>query len=108
MKDLRIGQRVKLTPLREDDREQFVKDNQEAFFFGATQEFGLRDDHFEEDGQIISRKTIEETLDLKNAEAWRIECDGMTAGGLVLVLDWAVRRENWQHITLQKDLREQE
>lgn len=91
MKDLGITQRVKLTPLREDDRELFIADNQEAFLYGATQEFGLRDDHFEEDGQIISRKTIEETLDMKNAEAWRIEFDGVKAGGLVLVIDWEER-----------------
>lgn len=92
MKDLGITQRVKLTPLREDDREQFITDNQEAFLYGATQEFGTRDDHFEEDGQIISRKTIEETLDMKNAEVWRIEFDGVKAGGLVLVIDWEERR----------------
>lgn len=85
-------QKVKLVPLMKDDIEQFITDTQEAFFYGATQEFGLRDDHFEEDGQIISRKTIEETLVMKNAEAWRIEYNGIKAGGLVLVLDWARRQ----------------
>ncbi len=35
-------------------------DNQEAFLYGATQEFGMRDNHFEEDGEIIARKTIED------------------------------------------------
>ena len=47
---------VRLVPLEEPDREQFVKDNQEAFNYGALKEFGRRDDHFEEDGQIISRR----------------------------------------------------
>ncbi len=47
---------VKLVPLVPDDREQFILDNQEAFNYGALEEFGLRDDHFEKDGQIISRK----------------------------------------------------
>ena len=41
---------VTLSPLIPDDREQFIADNQEAFLYGATQEFGMRDDHFEEDG----------------------------------------------------------
>ncbi len=36
-----------LEPLQPDDREQFILDNQEAFSYGALEEFGLRDDHFE-------------------------------------------------------------
>ena len=43
---------VSLVPLTSDDREQFIRDNQEAFNYGALEEFGRRDDHFEED--IIS------------------------------------------------------
>ena len=38
---------IKLIPLAPDDREQFIKDNQEAFNYGALEEFGRRDDHFE-------------------------------------------------------------
>ena len=49
---------VTLTQLTDDDREQFILDNQRAFKFGAMEEFGNRDDHMEEDGEIISRKTI--------------------------------------------------
>ena len=49
---------IKLIPLKDSDREQFILANQEAFNFGALEEFGCRDDHFEEDEQIISRKTI--------------------------------------------------
>ena len=37
---------VTLTKLKEDDLEQFVVDNQEAFKYGALEEFGKRDDHF--------------------------------------------------------------
>ena len=51
--------KVTLAPLEADDREQFILDNQESFKYGAIEEFGLRDDHFEEDGEIISRATIE-------------------------------------------------
>lgn len=61
---------IRLIPLSEDDREQFVLDNQEAFKYGAMEEFGLRDDHFEEDGEIISRATIEESID--GGDAYRI------------------------------------
>ena len=50
---------IKLIPLKDSDRKQFILDNQEAFNYGALEEFGRRDDHFEENEQIISRETIE-------------------------------------------------
>ncbi|WP_242879024.1 hypothetical protein [Pseudobutyrivibrio sp. ACV-2] len=43
---------VTLTPLQQSDREKFIKDNQEAFNYGALEEFGMRDNHFEEDEQF--------------------------------------------------------
>ena len=54
---------VQLVPLEMSDREQFIRDNQEAFNYGAMEEFGCRDEHFEDDGQIISRETIEQSID---------------------------------------------
>ena len=44
--------KVELIPLTEDDREQFILDNQWAFKYGALQEFGERDDHIDDDGEI--------------------------------------------------------
>ena len=76
---------VKLIPLSEDDREQFIKDNQWAFKYGATEEFGRRDDHFEEEGEIISRKTIEQSID--NGEAYGIMADDKKAGGVIIRTD---------------------
>lgn len=75
-------QNIRLEPLTQTDREQFILDNQEAFLYGATQEFGVRDEHFEEDGQIISRKTIERSID--GGEAYRIVQDGRFVGGVVI------------------------
>ena len=62
--------KITLAPLTADDREQFILDNQEAFKYGAVEEFGMRDDHFGEDGEIISRKTIEESIDAPESEAY--------------------------------------
>jgi len=76
---------VTLTPLAADDREQFTRDNQYAFKFGAAEEFGPRDDHFEEDGEIISCETIEQSID--GGEAYRIRLDGKIVGGLVVKID---------------------
>ena len=73
---------IKLEKLQDSDREQFILDNQEAFNYGALEEFGLRDDHYEEDGQIISRETIEQAID--GGEAYRIMLDGKAVGGVVV------------------------
>ena len=79
-----------LTPLTDDDRERFIRENQYAFRFGATEEFGPRDDHFEGDGEIISRATIERSID--GGEAWRIRLDGEPVGGLVVRIDPQTQR----------------
>ena len=60
--------KVGLEPLKADDKERFILDNQEAFRYGATEEFGMRDDHFEEDGEIISRATIEKAIEEGEAQ----------------------------------------
>ena len=78
---------VILSALEQNDREQFITDNQRAFKFGATEEFGMRDDHFEEDGEIISRKTIEKSIDGKTAETYRIILDNKKIGGVVIKID---------------------
>ena len=76
---------ITLTRLTEDDREQFILDNQMAFKYGAMEEFGERDNHFEEDGEIISRKTIENSID--NGVAYRIREDDRIVGGMVLTIN---------------------
>ncbi len=78
---------VTLLPLEQEDREQFITDNQKAFFYGAVEEFGPRDNHFEAEGEIISRQTIEAAIDGENAAAYRIIADGKTVGGIVLRVD---------------------
>jgi hypothetical protein len=85
---------ITLAPLQPDDREQFIADNQWAFKYGATQEFGLRDDHFEEDGQIISRATIEHSIDNENVEVYRILLDGEKVGGAVISIDQSNHKGN--------------
>ena len=45
--------KVELVALTEEDREQFILDNQWAFKYGACEEFGMRDDHIDGEGEII-------------------------------------------------------
>ena len=83
---------VTLALLAPDDREQFILDNQEAFRFGAMEEFGCRDDHMEENGEIISRATIERCIDEEHSEALRILQNGRPVGGIVVKLDPVTHR----------------
>lgn len=73
---------IQLVPLETSDREQFIRDNQEAFTYGALEEFGQRDDHFEEDGEIISHETISRSID--KGTAFRIMQDNKPVGGVVI------------------------
>ncbi len=88
---------VTLSPLKANDREQFILDNQEAFKFGAAEEFGMRDDHFDDGGEIISRETIEGCIDKPGNEAYRIMLDGRPVGGVILKID---RITNHNHLEI--------
>jgi len=79
--------KVTLVPLTNDDREQFILDNQWAFKYGALEEFGERDNHIDYDGEIISRKTIERCIDAPTSETYRIVVDGKNVGGVILKID---------------------
>ena len=92
---------VTLTPLTADDREQFILDNQRAFKYGAMEEFGLRDDHFEEDGEIIARATIEQSID--GGLAFRIRQDGRIVGGLVVKIDRATQHNHLDLLFVDPD-----
>ncbi|MDD7424458.1 MAG: hypothetical protein PUK31_05575, partial [Candidatus Methanomethylophilaceae archaeon] len=69
---------VELVPLTDDDMDAFITENQEAFRFGAVEEFGLRDDHLDDKGEIISRSTIERSI--AEGTAYRIVSEGRRVG----------------------------
>lgn len=73
---------VTLRPLPPTEREAFITSNQEAFNYGSLIEFGQRNTVFEEDGQIISRTTIETAINTGNA--YQILASGRVIGGLVV------------------------
>ena len=79
--------KVTLAPLEAEDREQFILDNQWAFKYGAMMEFGERDDHIDDDGEIISRRTIESSIDDEQCETYRILLDGERVGGVILKIN---------------------
>ena len=79
--------KVTLVALTAEDREQFILDNQWSFKHGAMIEFGERDDHIDDDGEIISRQTIEECIDDPRNETYRIMHDGNAVGGVIIQID---------------------
>ena len=86
--------KVTLVPLAAEDREQFILDNQWAFKYGALMEFGERDDHLDGDGEIISRATIERSMDDPKSEVYRIMLDGEKVGGVILTIDKETHRNH--------------
>lgn len=85
---------IELVPLAESDREQFILDTQWAFRYGAMIEFGERDRSLGPDGEIISRKTIERSIDEPGSVSYRILCGGKTVGGVILKIDETTRRNH--------------
>lgn len=80
--DARNNLTVYLEPLKNDDEENFIKVNQKSFNYGALEEFGLRNNNFEEEGQIISRKTIAKSI--KEGKAFNIIHNDEIVGGVVI------------------------
>ena len=76
-----------LSPLEKDDYEQFIKDNQRSFKYGALEEFGMRDNHLNKEGEIISRRTIEKSIKNKNSETYRIILNGKKVGGVIIKIN---------------------
>ena len=79
---------VKLELLKPQDEEQFIKDNQSAFNYGAEQYFNeqeLKEQH-EEDGQIISRETIINSIHREGSIAYRIMDGNKKVGGIIINL----------------------
>ena len=50
-------------------------------------EFGQRDDHVDDDGEIISRETIDQAISDPHNETYRIVLDGKKVGGVILKID---------------------
>ena len=79
---------IKLELLKPEDEEQFIKDNQTAFNYGAEQYFNeqeLEEQH-EEDGQIISRETIINSIHHEGSLPYRIIADNKKVGGIIINL----------------------
>ena len=80
---------VYLQPLRNEDEGQFVLDNQYAFKYGAEQYFSAAEmeEQYEEDDEIISRKTIIDSIHREGSIAYRIIEDDKPVGGIIVNIE---------------------
>ncbi len=80
---------VRLEPLKQEDEEQFIKDNQYAFKYGAEQYFspGEMEEQFEEEGEIISRQTILDSIHRDGSITYRIMVEDQPVGGIIVHVD---------------------
>ena len=77
---------VRLELLKERYEEQFIKDNQYAFKYGAEQYFtpSEMEEQYEEPGEIISRETIYNSIHHKGSIAYRIINEDKPVGGIIV------------------------
>ena len=85
---------ISLVPLDPSDREKFIKDAQESLKYGATEEFGMRDNHLDKEGQILSRKLLEESLNNQKSTTFKIILDKEAVGGVSFKLEKEKKLEN--------------
>ena len=79
---------VKLELLKKDDEEQFIKDNQYAFKYGAEQYFSQSEmkEQYEEEGERISRETIYNSIHHEGSIAYRILDGEKPVGGIIITI----------------------
>lgn len=79
---------IRLEILKQSDEEQFIKDNQAAFNYGAEQCFNEQElaEQHEEDGQIISRETIIQSIHHEGSIAYCIIDGNKKVGGIIVNL----------------------
>ena len=79
---------IELVPIKEDDKEWFIRDLQKAFAFAVVEEFGNQED------EIIPREDITEAMDTKGAETYHIISNGKIVGGVVVVINAKTQRNS--------------
>lgn len=80
---------IKLELLKKEDEEQFIKDNQFAFKYGAEQYFSEpeMEEQYEEPNEIISHETIYNSIHHKGSIAYRILEGNKKVGGIIVNID---------------------
>lgn len=81
---------IYLEKLKEEYREQFILDNQYAFKYGAITE--LKENELDIDGEIISRETINSSIDDVDCDTYRIMDNDKCVGGIIVKINKETNR----------------
>ncbi len=76
-----MKQNVELIPIKENDKEWFIKDLQKAFCVAVIEEYG------EQEEEVISKTEIEESMEAQGAKTYHIVANGKIVGGVVLTIN---------------------
>ena len=80
---------IKLIPIKEIEKEKFIKDLQSAFEIAVIKEYG------KQDGEVIPRKDIENSINAKGVETFNISLNNEIVGGVAIAIN-----ENTMHNSL--------
>lgn len=71
---------LKLIPFKEENREIFIKDLQDAFQLGFIEKYNITD-------EVISKEEIDESINAENAQTFHIIRDDEIVGGVVVTIN---------------------
>lgn len=79
---------VRLELLKSEFEKEFIKMNQYAFKYGAEQYFNESEmeEQYEEEGEIISRETIINSIHHEGSFAYQIMLEGKMVGGIIVTI----------------------
>ena len=72
---------IKLIPIKETEKEKFIKDLQSAFEVAVIKEYG------KQDGETIPRKDIEDSINQKGVETFNILLNNEIVGGVSIAIN---------------------
>ena len=76
---------IKLIPIKETEKEKFIKDLQSAFEVAVIKEYG------KQDGETIPRKDIEDSINQKGVETFNISLNNEIVGGVSIAINEETR-----------------
>ena len=72
---------IQLIPIKETEKEKFIKDLQSAFEVAVIKEYGKQDE------EAIPRKDIEDSINAKGVETFNISLNNEIVGGVVIAIN---------------------
>ena len=92
---------IQLLPLREHEKETFIRNIQVAFKKAVVEQFGPCSE------EIIPREDVKEAFQAEGAESYTVTLEGQTVGGVVLAIHPQTRHNQLQLLFVNVDCHNQ-